>query len=154
MIYCLSSIVTICLPCTISKILSIICQNLKWSGDHDHAHWKDYLSIQRLILYVANKSTTPEVSSLSRSRDSSGVLKLKVGHVKWARLFRCQFVLHWLGLAMIIDQPAHQVWSLYVHPLRRYEWQHKMWKLICFGGTLSHRQCHHSIECLRLPTRL
>jgi len=40
--------------CTISEILSIISQNLKRSYDRDHAHLMDCLSIQRLMVHMAN----------------------------------------------------------------------------------------------------
>jgi len=35
-IYCLSSIATMSLSCTVSEILSLISQNLKMSRDHEH----------------------------------------------------------------------------------------------------------------------
>ena len=38
MISYLSSIVTMSLSCTVSKILSLISQNLNTSRDHDYAH--------------------------------------------------------------------------------------------------------------------
>ena len=45
-------------------------KNLKRSRDCDHAHLKDYLSIQRLIFHMANQCIKFEVCSLiSRSRD-------------------------------------------------------------------------------------
>jgi len=52
------------LSCTISEILSIISQNLKMSRDRDHAHFRDYLSIRRLVLHMANQWTKFAVSSL------------------------------------------------------------------------------------------
>jgi len=57
---------------TISKIIS---QTLKRSRDHDHAHLRDSLSIQRLTLQMANQYTKFEVSSLSHSRDILGEAK-------------------------------------------------------------------------------
>jgi len=66
------------LSCTISDIiLLIISQNSKKSRDRDHAHLRDYLSIRRLILHIANQCTKFEVSSLSRSRDISVTKNLK-----------------------------------------------------------------------------
>ena len=46
------------------------------------------------------------------------------------------------------DQPVHQIWSLYVHPLLRYK---RQWKCrncgdLGLGVTQGHRQCHHLIE--------
>jgi len=37
--------------------------------DHDHAHLRESLSIQRLILHMANQRTKFEVPILSHSRD-------------------------------------------------------------------------------------
>jgi len=54
----------------------IISKNLKRSRDHDDANLRDNLSIRRLILHMANQCTKFEVSSLSRSRDILGGLKI------------------------------------------------------------------------------
>jgi len=45
-------------------------------------------------------------------------------------------------------QPIHQIWSLYVYSLRRYERRRKMQKLGCFGGLgVTHYLKHsHSTE--------
>ena len=53
------------------------------------------------------------------------------------------------------DQHVHQIWSLYVYSLRRYERQWKMQKLEWFGRlglgvTQGHQQHSHSIEHIRL----
>ena len=50
-------------------------------------------------------------------------------------------------------QPIHQIWSLYLYSLRRYERRQKMQKLGWFGGlgvTQGHRKHSHSIECIWL----
>jgi len=48
----------------------------KGSHDRDHAQLREYLSIWKLILNVANQCTKFEVCSLSRSRDILGGLKI------------------------------------------------------------------------------
>jgi len=53
---------------TVSEILAIISKNLKRSHVCDHAHLRDYLSIQQ--------STKFEVSSLRCSKDILGELKI------------------------------------------------------------------------------
>jgi len=53
-------------------------------------------------------------------------------------------------------QPVHQIWSLYVNSLRRYEWRRKMQNLGWFwvlGVTQGHRKHHHLIEHIWLPIR-
>ena len=57
---------------TIGEILSIISNNLKMSHDHDHDHMRDCLSIQKLILHMANHCTKFKVYSISCSRDTLG----------------------------------------------------------------------------------
>jgi len=49
---------------------------MKRSCDRDQAHFMDYLSIPRLILYMANHYTNFEVSSFSRSTDILEKLKV------------------------------------------------------------------------------
>ena len=44
-------------------------------------------------------------------------------------------------------QPAYQIWSVRVHPLRRYKGQYKMYKLGCFGE-LGVTQGHRNV-CIR-----
>jgi len=51
---------------------------------------------------MVNHYTKFEVSSLSRSRDILGGLKILMSHVTWPRPFQGQYcVVHRLGLAMI-----------------------------------------------------
>jgi len=53
--------------------------------------------------------------------------------------------------------PVHQIWSLYVYSLRRYEKRRKIQKFGWFGGlgvTQGRRKHSHSIECIWLPIRL
>jgi len=56
------------------------------------------------------------------------------------------------------DQPAHQIWSPMCSPTTKIWKQCKMYNLGLFVEVLevtqSHRQCHHSMEHLRLPARL
>jgi len=78
--------------CTISEIPSIISQNLKRSPDHDHAHLREYLLIQRLILHMSNQCRKLEVSSINCFIDIlGGGLKIKMGHVTRPRPFQGQY---------------------------------------------------------------
>jgi len=93
-----SSIVglTMSVSCTISEILSIISQNSKRSRDRNHAHLRDYLSIQANSS-LGQQCTKFEVPCLSQSYFK----RTKMRHVTWPRPFQGHFVVHMLGLAMI-----------------------------------------------------
>jgi len=99
---------------TICEMLSIISQNLKRSHDHDHAHLRDYLSIQRLMLHMANQCTKFEVSSLSCPLDILGDEKFKMDHMMWPHSFQGQFVICRLGLVMINQHTKCEV-SMFTH---------------------------------------
>jgi len=45
---------------------------------HDHAHLRDYLLIQRLILHVANQCTKFEVSRFNHYEDMKGNTKCRI----------------------------------------------------------------------------
>jgi len=96
------------LSCTIFDILLIVSQNLKKLRDRDHAHLRDYLSTHRLILHMANHCTKFEVSSLCRSRDIFGGLKITnesrdvTMHLSWTVIRR-------LRLAVIKPQTKSEV---------------------------------------------
>jgi len=142
------------LSCTISQILSIIFQNLKRSRDHDHAHLRDYLSIWRPILHMANQCTKFEVSSLSHSRDILGELKIKkMGHVTWPRILQGQFIVRKVGLDMMNLHTKCDV-SMFTH--------YEDMKGNANSGNLDglrrglrviqgHRQNQHWIEHIQLP---
>jgi len=77
-------------------------QRLKMSRDRDHALLNDLFVNSRAILHMAKQCTKFEVSSI-----------------------RCP-VIFWGDSLLCIcctcdDQSAYQIWSLYIHPLRRYE---------------------------------
>ena len=92
--------------------------------DRDHAHLRYYLSIQRLILHMTNQCSNFEVFCFSHSRDILGGLKISNGSHDVTTPFSGTVCRSLAGTCYV--QPAHQIWSLCVHPLRRYEMQCKM----------------------------
>jgi len=61
---------------TVFEILSLIFQKLKRSRDSDHDPFQGQFVVRRLGLAMINMHTKYEVSSLSRSSDILGGLKI------------------------------------------------------------------------------
>jgi len=95
------------------------------NGDRDVVTMpiRDYLSIGRLILHVANQCTKFQVSSLSHSRDILGELKIFNGSRDVTTPLSGTVCRPWAGTCY--DQPSLQL-CICVHPLRRYKRQCKM----------------------------
>jgi len=120
--YCMS------LSCTISEIL-LFPKIYRGYVTETTPIW-GLLAIRRLIIvYTANQCTQLEVSSLSHSRNILRGLKIKYGSLDVTAPLSGTVCHPWAGTCYY--KPARKIWSLYVHPLPRYERQRKMQKLGC-----------------------
>ena len=123
----------------------------------DDLLWQNFLSlprgqlvITRLILHI---TIYKNKRNISRSTDISWGVKFYNESVTFTTPLTWMIFHSRLGLHSCA-QPTDQIWSLWVHSLRSYEWRCKVQKIGWFGVTQGHWQCHHSIECIRLPIRL
>jgi len=113
----------------------------------------DCLSIQRLILHMASQCTKFEVSSLSRSRDILGGLKIK----NWSR----DMTMPLSGTFCLLGwNLLRSTGTLYLKSLCSLTTKKKgntkcRFGVICgLGVTQGHQLCHHSVEHMRLPIRI
>jgi len=138
------------LYCTISKILSIISQNLKKSHDHDHAHMMDCLSIQRLILHVANQCTKFEVSYVHQLRISD--VQTPTADSDWYSAYRCH----------VSVSCCCRLWSRHLFGCRclhgctwhalQHSFRYVVWGLHCCVMLWWHRHTHWSSANLTTAT--
>ena len=73
-------------------------------------------------------------------------------YVTWPRPFQRWFVIRGLALASIDVASAYQIWSLYLHLLRRYEKRYKMWKMGRFVVVMGHSMslCDYTARSIAL----
>jgi len=148
-----SSIVTMYLSCTISNLLSIISQNLKKSPNVT-THLRDYLSIRRLIVHIANQCTKSEVASLSHSTDILRTKNLKWG--TWCDHTPFLDSLSSIGWNLVHSTCTPNLKSLCSPTTKIWKATHnvEIWVVWELEDNQGHWQCRHSIESIRLPIRL
>ena len=123
------------------------------SHDPDHAHFPwGQLVIRRLILHVVNSCTKFEVSSCSRCRDIvKGVQICNVPRVPDHTPFRDGLLSAGWDLLPLTYRPNMKFLTTPIMKIRVSVQNVQNWdSLVRLEVTQCHRQCHHSIERMRL----
>jgi len=128
MISYLSSVVTMPLSCTVSKILSVISENLKTSHP-----FKGQFVIPMLNRHLVNHCTKFDVSSFSHSWDMDGAPQIFNNSRDVTTPLSGTVCRPYAGT--IYDRPVYQIWNIYIDPQQRYEKRQKMQKFGWFRKT-------------------